>query len=226
MPSESLSFTLRPVDTYNDLLRACQARAEAYGHKVPDYRESMLVPDAVDLSPWTMVFICEDKATGQAVGSMRIQTTTRGSNQLEIEKYVTPPPQFLDFGRAEISRLSAIPGADPFVRLAMWKAGYLYCKATQVGCLMVGVRKPSLIRAYEQMGFKDIYEDHHQVQLRYAGNLPYRIMACDIVAAERMWYDDAHPMLSFMARTIHADIAIVPTSVHRQATEQVRLRVV
>ena len=60
VPSESLSFFLRPVETYADLLIACAVRAEAYGYKVPAYRESMLKPDAVDLSPWTAVFLCED----------------------------------------------------------------------------------------------------------------------------------------------------------------------
>ena len=139
VPSESLSFTLRPVETYADLLLACAVRAEAYGHKVPAYRESMAKPDAVDASPWTAIFLCEDKATGNAVGTMRVQSTTRGGTKLEIEKYVTPPPELELHGRAEITRLSSIIGADPFVRLALWKAAYLYCMATQSRWLNMGV---------------------------------------------------------------------------------------
>ena len=161
MLSESLSFTLRPVETYEDLLRACSVRSEAYGHKFPAYRDSMARPDAVDASPWTAVFICEDKATGEPVGTMRIQSTTRGQTKLEIEKYVIPPPELELHGRAEITRLASVLGADPFVRLALWKAGYLYCMATQARWLLMGVRKRSLIRAYEQMGAKDIYDDRH-----------------------------------------------------------------
>ncbi|HWK85668.1 MAG TPA: hypothetical protein VNS61_18235 [Caldimonas sp.] len=225
MSSESLSFTLRPAETYDDLMLACRARAEAYGHKDPKYLKSMAEPDAIDLSPWTAVFLCEDKASGRPVGSVRIQTTTRGDTQLEIEKYVEPPAEYLDFGRAEVSRLSAVHGGDPFIRMALWKASYLYCKATQVGALIVGVRKPALIRAYTQMGFKDIYADRRYVPLGHGGPLPYRVMLADVLAAERFWYEENPLMLRFMSQTIHPDLAIVP-SVHRAPVEQVRLRVV
>jgi hypothetical protein len=226
MTSESLSFTLRPVETYEDLLRACKVRAEAYGHKVPAYQDSMARPDAIDASPWTSVFLCEDKTTGDAVGTMRIQSTTRGQTKLEIEKYVLPPPELELHGRAEISRLASVIGADPFVRLALWKAGYLYCMAIQVRWLMMGVRKPSLIRAYEKMGAKDIFDDRHTVPLGHAGNLPHRILALDIGSCDKNWREQNNPMLHFMVGTVHPDIAVVP-SVHRYAAaENVRLHVV
>ena len=119
MHSEPLTFNLRQIDSHDDLLRACAVRAEAYGHKVPSYRETMAHPDHVDASPWTAIFLCEDKVTGKAVGTMRIQSTTRGATVLEIEKYVTPPPELQKQGRAEVTRLAAVRGADPFVRLGL-----------------------------------------------------------------------------------------------------------
>ncbi len=225
MSSESLSFTLRPVETYADLLTACSVRAEAYGHKIPAYRESMARPDAVDASPWTAIFLCEDKATGKPVGTMRIQSTTRGNTKLEIENYIVPPPELELHGRAEITRLSSIIGADPFVRLALWKAGYLYCMATQARWLLMGVRKPALLRAYERMGARDIYDDRRAVPLGHGGNLPHRVLALDIGACEQNWRANNHPMLNFMVGTVHRDISVVP-SVHRQPAEQVRLHVV
>ena len=225
MPSESLSFTLNPVETYEDLMRACSVRSEAYGHKVPAYRESMARPDAVDASPWTAIFLCEDKATGRAVGTMRIQSTTRGHTKLEIEKYVIPPPELELHGRAEITRLASVIGADPFVRLALWKAGYLYCMATQARWLLMGVRKPSLLRAYEKMGAKDIFDDRHSVPLGHAGNLPHRVLALDIGSCDQNWRENNHPMLNFMVGTVHPDITVVP-SVHRYSAEKVRLHVV
>lgn len=210
MPCESLSFTLRPVETYADLLTACSVRAEAYGHKIPAYRESMARPDAVDLSPWTAIFLCEDKNTGNAVGTMRVQSTTRGQTELEIEKYIDPPPEMLQRGRAEITRLSAVIGADPFVRLALWKAAYLYCMATQARWLLIGVRKPSLLRAYEKMGARDIYGDRRPVLLGHAGYLPHRVLALDIGACEQNWKTDNHPLLKFMVETVHPDISVIP----------------
>lgn len=203
MSRESFSFSLRPVLTHEDLLRACRVRSLAYGHKVPEYRESMLQPDEIDRSPWTGVYLCEDKISGEAVGTMRVQTTNRGGSKLEIEKYVTPPPPYEGSARAEITRLAAVPGSDPFIRLALWKAGYLHCKENYVRLLMMAVRKPGLIKAYEQMGAKDISAPQ---AIHYAGNLPHRIMGLDMLEVEPFWRTAKHPMLAFMVDTIHPDI--------------------
>ena len=81
MRSESLSFTLRKVETHEDLLRACQVRAQAYGHKVPAYREQMATPDAIDASPWTSVFVCDDKASGRGDCAERGSGQRRGAAQ-------------------------------------------------------------------------------------------------------------------------------------------------
>jgi hypothetical protein len=200
--AESFSFTLRPALTHADLLMACGVRAAAYGRKDPLYRESMLVPDAVDAASNTTVYLCEDKLTGEPVGTMRIQSTADGG-ALEIEKYVSTPKSLKPYGRAEISRLSAVLDADPFVRLALWKAGYLHCMATRIRWLMLGVRKPGLLKAYEEMGAEDVTEP---APLPYAGNLPHRILGLDVLSAESKWRDKNHPLLEFMVFTTHPDI--------------------
>lgn len=225
MSDEFLSFTLRPVETHHDLLMACSVRAQAYGRKDPAYRETMSVPDAVDASPWTAVFLCEDKATGEPIGTMRVQSTTRGSTKLEIEKYVEPPPELTLFGRAEITRLAAVHGADPFVRLALWKAAYLYCMAIQARWLIIGVRKPALLKAYEKMGARDIFEDRRTVRLGYGGNLPHRILALHIGSCEQRFREENNPLYPFMFGVVHQDIAVVP-SVHRDVAKEIRLHVV
>jgi hypothetical protein len=203
MSTESFGFTVRPVVTHDDLLRACQVRAIAYGNKIPEYRESMLVPDSVDRLPATGVYLCEDKTTGQAIGTMRVQVTGPGFDCLAIERYVPTPEGFGSTNRAEITRLAAVPGSDSFVRLALWKTGYVHCRNHGVRLLMIAVRKLALIKAYERMGAKDICDP---IPLPYAGNLPHRIMAVDIRAAEVFWRDSNHPMLQFMAETHHPDI--------------------
>ncbi len=225
MPDESLSFSLRPVETHDDLLLACEVRARAYGRKFPEYGESMSVPDAIDASPWTAVFLCEDKFTGEAVGTMRVQSTTRGNSKLEIEKYVQPTPELENFGRAEITRLAALQGADPFVRLALWKAAYLYCMAIQARWLIMGVRKPSLLRAYQQMGATDVFEDKRTIRIAHGGNLPHRVLALDIGACERRFREENNPLFHFMFGAIHQDISVLP-SVHRRVPKHVRLHVV
>lgn len=219
--TESLSFTLRQAVSDDDVQLACNVRAEAYGRKVPAYRETMLTPDDVDLSPWTTIYLCEDKLSGAAVGTMRIQSTANGG-ALEIEKHARIPLPLKSHGRAEISRLSAVADADPFVRLAMWKAGYLHCMATRVRWLVLGVRAPGLLRAYEQMGAEDLTDP---TVLPYAGNLSYRILGLDVLSAESKWQEKNHPLLKFMVETTHPDIQM--PLMHRFAgvTGQVGLRV-
>lgn len=225
MLEESLSFTLRAAETHDDLSRACAVRAEAYGRKMPALRETMAMPDAVDASPWTTVFLCEDKATKQPIGSMRIQVCARGAGEVELEKYVQLPERIRATSRAEITRLAAVAGADPFVRLAMWKAGYLYCVDRQIRWLVMGVRKPSLIRAYERMGARDVFDDGHGVQLAYAGDLPHRVFALDVADCERYWHVHEHPLLRFMTGTFHRDIDVI-RSVHGNPRMQVGLHVI
>jgi hypothetical protein len=217
MSTESFGFTIRPVFAHDDLLNACEVRAIAYGNKIPEYRESMRVPDRVDRLPATGVYLCEDKVTGQAIGTMRVQVTRPGIDGLEIEKYVSTPEGFGSLPRAEITRLAAIPGSSSFVRLALWKAGYVHCCNYGVRLLMIAVRKPALIKAYERMGARDICEP---VSLPYAGNLVHRIMAVDIRKAEVFWRDSNHPLLQFMAETQHPDIrAFEPV----QSMDRIRL---
>lgn len=226
MLHESLSFTLRRVDKHDDLMKVCAVRAEAYGRKTPAYKELMATPDAVDMSPATTLFLCEDKRTGNPVGSMRIQASVAGQSGLEIEKYAELPPKVSMATRAEITRLSSIFGADPFVRLALWKAGYLVCVERSVGWLVMGVRKPSLLRAYEEMGARDIHEDRRGVALAYAGNLPHRIFVLDVADCPRFWQDNHHPLLEFMVGTIHVDIDVAEPSMGRETSVQVGLHIV
>ena len=228
MVEETLSFTLRPVVGHDDLMLACGVRAAAYGRKNPAYRTSMAEPDRIDASPWTAVFLCEDKLSGEPVGTMRVQASTRGHDPVEIERYVQFPEHIRAYGRAEISRLAAVHRADPFVRLALWKAAYLYSVAIQVRWLVLGVRKPGLIRAYERMGAVDVFDDHRQVPLAHGGNLPYRIFGLEITSLEQRFRAINRPLFDFIFGTVHRDISVVPTvpSVERDVPEQVRLHVV
>ncbi|MEO8921580.1 MAG: hypothetical protein ABI330_01895 [Caldimonas sp.] len=218
MRTESLSFTLRRADSHQDLLRACRVRADAYGYKVPAYRDSMAEPDAIDASPWTTVFLCEDKSTGNCVGTMRVQTRTHGRGELELERYVTLPAHVQRLNCSEVTRLSAPIGVDPFVRLALWKAAYLFSLANNVSWIVMTVRKPALIKAYERMGSKDLFTDNTEgFCLPYVGALPHRIYGLDIDNFYSFWSDSHHPLLAFMTATRHDDIELVDPSVERGA---------
>lgn len=225
MSIDWLSFTLRLAESREDLAKVCEVRSMGYGHHSAALREHMALPDAIDLSPWTAVFLCEDKASGAPIGTMRVQDNTRGGVQVEIEKYIQLPEWLTrGGGRCEMSRLVIAAGADPLVKPALWKAGYLRCLALQVDWLIVGARKPGLMKQYLYLGAKDMYEDQRLVPLGHGWNLPHRILALNISTAARDWYNGEHRLLRFMVETEHPDISI--TSMNRSAIATPRLSLV
>lgn len=217
-PSQALPFTVRPVKDAASLAAACLVRSVAYGSKNESYREVMMHPDAIDASPRTTVYLCERKADGVAVGSMRIQHAVLPSDLLEIERYVGVLPAYATRRRAEVTRLSAIPGADPYVRLALWKVAYVHAHQHGIALIMVGARRQSLIRTYLEMGYKVVMP---ATRLPYAGGLPHEILAADLKEAEAHWRDVGHPMLEFMLVS-HTDISIESgSSMENRPEEQV-----
>jgi hypothetical protein len=187
----------------------------------------MALPDAIDASPWTTVFICVDKISGQAVGTMRIQTRSQDQGELEMERYVALPSYLQNATCSEVTRLAAPVGADPFVRLALWKAAYLFSANQGISWIVMSVRKPSLVRAYERMGSKDVFPDRLEgFHLPYVGSMPHRIYALDIDNFYGFWSDSKHPLLEFMTATNHQDIVAVPPSMDRLPIRGVGLRVV
>ncbi len=144
-----------------------------------------------------------------------------------MERYLKLPEYLQRATCTEVTRLAAPIGADPFVRLALWKAAYLFSASQGISWIVMTVRKPALIRAYERMGSKDVFPDRLEgFVLPYVGALPHRIYALDIDNFYAFWSDSKHPLLEFMTATTHHDIIAVPSSMNRLAVAGVGLRVV
>jgi len=209
MATGSLSFTLRLATSRDDLLEACAVRSKAYGHHVAEMGEKFAEPDALDHAEGTAVFLCRDKASGQGIGTMRIQASAFGS--LLLENSLILPEWLAGQPRAEITRLAVRAGADPLVKLCLMKASYLYCLASQQRWMVIGARNEALIRNYRRLGFRDVLGPEDRVPLAHAGNLLHRIMAFDVMAAERSWAAARHPLYSFMVETCHVDLQLFHT---------------
>lgn len=200
----TLGFTLNVARNERDLRDACAVRAAAYGHHLPELRQAFAQPDALDRHPDTVVLLCRDKATGAATGTARIQSSRAGA--LLIEQSL-PLPAALQAGpRAEITRLSVTAGADPLTKLALMKASYLHCLSQGIAHLVIGARKPALIRTYQRLGFADVQGPDDWVPLAHANNLPHRVLAFDVAGAEAAWRAVQHPLLAFMVHTHHPDL--------------------
>jgi hypothetical protein len=218
-----LSFTVREVTTREELASVCALRAACYARHAPALREVMAEPDEIDVAPSTTVFSCRDKASGAVIGSMRVVHNTRGG-RLEIEDFLEVPPSMAGSRRGELTRLAVLPGADPLVKPALWKAGYLLCLELGVEWLILGARKPGLIKQYEYLGARDLYGDGRTVLLGHGWQLPHRVFAFNVQTAEEDWYAGRHRLLRFMVETEHPDIAL--SSVQRPSPPGSRLAVV
>lgn len=204
--STTLSFTVRLAASPADLRDACAVRASAYGRHLPALRDALEAPDAFDGRPGTALVICRDKASGAAVGTVRIQRASAAP--LAIEESAALPEVLRLRPRAELTRLAVLPGADAQVRLMLMKAAYLWCLASQVRWMVIGARSDALIRIYRRLGFVDVFGADARVPLAHAGGLLHRVLAFDVTAAERTWLAARHGLYPFMIETFHPDLQL------------------
>ena len=211
-----LDFTVRIAAPGADLADVATLRAQAYGHHLPGMAQAMATPDADDTAPGTTVLVCRDKASGQAIGSARIQRNH--PRPLPIESSLALPPALAMLPRAEITRLAIAPGACHLVRPMLVKACYLAAMASQIRLLVIGARSPALLRIYRGLGFASVLDDTGPVPLAHAGNLPHHVLAFDVVGAERRWHSARHALYGFMVETWHPDLQLlVEPAPQRQA---------
>jgi hypothetical protein len=124
---------------------------------------------------------------------------------------MTVPDAMRNDTRAEVTRLSAVAGADPLVKLCLMKASYLFCLATQVRWMVIGARSEALVRQYRRLGFSDVFEDGRFIPLLHAGRLDHRVLSFNVTMAESRWRDTRHPLYEFMIETSHPDIQLFST---------------
>lgn len=203
MTTSTLGFTVSLACDEADLADARHVRVAGYGHH--GMGEALRAPDEVDYLPESAVFIARDKATGQAVGTVRVQR--RGRRRLLLEECIALPPEIGEDHCAEIARLAAIPGADPLVKVTLMKATFLECLAGQVQWMVIGARSDALVRVYKRLCFHDLFGGE-PVPLSYAGGLPHRVLAFNVQTAERTWMDAGNGLYDFMFKTWHPDLCI------------------
>jgi hypothetical protein len=206
MMTSTLGFTVRLVASGEDLRDACSVRAQAYGRHLPELGRRLAEPDELDFDPGTTVFICRDKATGRASGTMRIQSSLH--SPLLMERSVVLPGWLASSSRAEVTRLAVPVGADPLARLCLWKASYLFCMANHLRWMVIGARSEALIRNYRRLGFVDVFEPEELMPLAHTGGMLHRIMAFDATSAERVWGATRHPLYNFIFETAHDDLQV------------------
>jgi len=206
---ERLPFTIRAARSEGALQKAVSIRQRAYGRHVPALGELLRFAEAKDREPGCVVLVAESKLDGSPLGTLRIQTNRHQPLALEASVEL---PQWLE-GQVlgEATRLGVAEGrAGRVVKTMLFKALYLYCLDQGIDWMVIGARPP-LDRMYEGLLFTDVFPGKPFFPLKHAGNIPHRILALDIGAADARWRLAKHPMYDLFRTTRHPDIDVRET---------------
>jgi hypothetical protein len=200
---EHFPFTVRIVSTQAELGKAIEIRHAAYARHVPELAEKLKQPETLDAEPGVVVLLAESKVDGSPVGTMRIQTNQYAP--LTLEQSIDLPGWLKHRTLAEATRLG-ITQKGRLVKTALFKSFYQYCKASGIEWMVIAGRSP-IDRQYEGLMFEDVYPDMGYIPLRHANNMPHRIMAFEVDAAEEKWRTAHHPLYTFVFQTSHPDLS-------------------
>jgi len=206
--AQDLPITVSIVRTPEQLQRVCDLRASAYGARNSQFGALLTKPEKADLEPGNVILIAESKMTGEVLGTMRIHTNLYGV--VPMETVVDIPVEMRGQLLSEACRFCIKPGADSScVRLALFKAIYLYCYANQVQYILCVAKKP-LNKVYKGLGFKPLNGggEEQWERVSYVGNIEHSMLALDILKVDAIWQEKSHHLYGFIRRTYHPDIKI------------------
>ena len=204
MVQEVLPFTVRLVRDDKDLSKAVDIRQSAYARHLPDFAQTLKVPEATDAQDGVVVLLAESKLDGSALGTMRIQTNQFAP--LPLEESVDLPAWLSVRPLAEAARLGVTDGkSGRLVKTILFKAFFQYCQLSGVEWMVITARSP-LDRQYERLLFNDVEPGLGYVPVSHMNNIPHRIMSFEVASAKARWASANHPLLDFMCATHHPDI--------------------
>lgn len=219
---ERLPFTVKRVQTEEDMRKAVQVRHAAYARHVPDFARTLLHPEAADYADDTIVLLAESKLDGSALGSTRIRTNLQ--RPLDMEESVILPDWLRGRRLVEATRLGIGDGREGrLVKMALIKACFKFCQDNAIE-YSVATARSAVDRQYEQLSFVDVFPELGPIPLRHVGNIPHRVMAFEIDSFEERWRAARHPLLNFFFHARHPDIDIEPVEParHRRWSAQRR----
>lgn len=207
---QALPFTIRVVRDETELMKAVQIRQAAYGRHLPEFAQTLRLPEELDMRPGVAVLLAQSKLDGAPLGTMRIQTNRH--QPLALEQSLALPPALTARPLAEATRLGVTgERVGRMVKTLLFKAYYEYCARNGIEWLVIAGRSP-IDRQYDRLMFSDVYPGMGAVPLRHAGNIPHRVMSFEVASAERRWREAAHPLYDLVFRTRHADIDLGPVA--------------
>ena len=206
MAEEILPFTVRLVRDQKDLTKAVDIRQSAYARHLPEFAETLRVPESTDAQDGVVVLLAESKLDGSALGTMRIQTNRFAP--LSLEQSIDLPDWLRVRPLAEAARLGVTDGkSGRLVKTMLFKAFFQYCQQTGIEWMVITARSP-IDRQYERLLFGDVYPGMGYIPVSHMNNMPHRILSFEVGSAQRRWAEADHPLYDFIFRTNHPDLQL------------------
>lgn len=206
--AQDLPITVSIVRTPEQLQRVCDLRASAYGARNFQFGSLLTKPEKSDVEAGNIVLMAESKENGEVLGTIRIHTNLFQS--VPMESAIAMPPKLKDQLLAEVCRFCIKCNENSaIVRLALFKALYLYCYANQVQYLLCGARKP-INKMYKSLGFipLDGGDQEKWVRVGYAGNIEHSMLVLDVLRVDSLWRESNHRFYDFIRKSYHPDLKI------------------
>lgn len=206
MVEEVLPFTVRLVCDDDDLNKAVEIRQSAYARHLPEFAETLRVPESTDAQDGVVVLLAESKLDGSALGTMRIQTNRFAP--LSLEQSIDLPDWLRVRPLAQAARLGVTDAkSGRMVKTALFKAFFQFCQQTGIDWMVIAARAP-IDRQYQRLLFSDVVPGMGFTPLLQANNIPHRVLSFEVSTAKARWAEANHPLLDFMCNTHHPDIDI------------------
>ena len=202
--SQVLPFWISKASSPIQMHHACHARKVAYGKHIPEFGESLSVPDSDDHNSEFTVLVAYSKLDGSCIGTVRVQISD--GKPLKLEDSYVLPSALKENRVAEISRL-AIPvrSNSLTVRLMLIKSAYWFCRFNEVDKAFFCVRYP-VDRQYRRFDLEDVLPEGDFVVMKHIGNIPHRILYFDVNSIEARWISNENPLYSIYCEISHPDL--------------------
>ncbi len=206
---ERLPFTVRVVQSEEDLRKAVHVRYSAYARHMPLFAEALKNPEEDDTRSDVVVLLAESKLDGSALGTARLQTNQ--ARPLNMERSVELPNWIRNQSMIEVRRFGIVGGSQGgLVKMILIKACLRFCEINNIEWATLAARPP-LNRTYEKILFRDILDGETFVPRPAANNVPHHAMAFDVENTRLRLTEARHPLLNFFCNLHHPDIHIGST---------------
>ena len=218
----STPYSIRIVRTSAQLQAAVEVRYQAYSEKLQALASKVSQPGPLDFAHEPIVLLAENRLTGEAIGTMRLNT---GPSILDMLDDINLPDNIMGERVAFVSRMAVVGtvAERQLVRNLMQKAVFQLCIAKQLNRILLLAVEPRE-RLFYRCGFSDVFEDGKARYPAFLDKFPVKALYADTYAMERHWKEQKHPLYDFLFRTFHPEIEVFSSlsSVGRRSNEPAR----